>query len=226
VIAGNAAFLATAIGGYLFARTRRTRDAPGPRGDARPPERRRADERGTREALARSARAWETERAHVPVDLAAGTRDFRVALERGSPWTLGAAESAAAPNIEVRERRGRSRGTTSLSRGTASGCGVREDAPGKCRRNACSSLYKAEMEISLEASKFRKRPRDVFHDWCSYETRCKKAEKANCVVRRSRERATLPPASRERKKAKPKMAPRRAATRRKTGRHSTRGVDL
>jgi len=27
---------------------------------------------------------------------------------------------------------------------------------------------------------------DVFHDWCSYETRCKKAEKANCVVRRSR----------------------------------------
>lgn len=102
-----------------------------------------------------------------------------------------------------------------------------EDAPGKCRRNACSSLYKAEMEISLEASKFRKRRRDVFHDWCSYETRCKKAEKANCVVRRSRERATLPrsPASRERKKAKPKMA-RRAATRRKTGRHSTRGVDL
>lgn len=162
MIAGNAAFLATAIGGYLFARTRRTRDAPGPRGDARPPERRRADERGTREALARSARAWETERAHVPVDLAAGTRDFRVALERGSPWTLGAAESAAAPNIEVRERRGRSRGTTSLSRGTASGCGVREDAPGKCRRNACSSLYKAEMEISLEASKFRKRPTTFF----------------------------------------------------------------
>lgn len=156
MIAGNAALLATAIGGYLFARTRRTRDAPGPRGDARPPERRRADERGTREALARSARAWETERAHVPVDLAAGTRDFRVALERGSPWTLGAAESAAAPNIEVRERRGRPRGTTSLSRGTASGCGVREDAPGKCRRNACSSLYKRKWKYPSKRRSFEK----------------------------------------------------------------------
>ena len=49
------------------------------------------------------------------MDLAAGTRDFRVALERGSPWTLGAAESAEAPNIEVRERCVRPRGTTSLS---------------------------------------------------------------------------------------------------------------
>jgi hypothetical protein len=42
---------------------------------------------------------------------------------------------------------------------------------------------------SVEVSK---KAYDVFHDWCSYETRCKKAEKANCVVRRSRERATLP----------------------------------
>lgn len=224
MIAGNA-FLATVIGGYLFARTRRTRDAPGPRGDARPPERCRADERGTREALARSARAWETERAHVPVDLAAGTRDFRVALERGSPWTLGAAESAEAPNIEVRERCGRPRGTTSLSRGTASGCGVREDAPGKCRRNACSSLYKRKYPPrSVEVSK--KAVATFFMTGAHTKRDVKKAEKANCVVRRSRVSRDLSACiARTPKKAKPKMA-RRAATRRKTGRHSTRGVDL
>ena len=195
---GNA-FLATAIGGYLFARTRRARDAPGPRGDARPPERRRADERGTREALARSARAWETERAHVPVDLAAGTRDFRVALERGSPWTLGAAESAEAPNIEVRERCGRPRGTTSLSRGTASGCGVREDAPGKCRRNACSSLYKRKYPPrGVEVSK--KAVATFFMTGAHTKRDVKKRKRQTVSFGGRATRATFPPASRERKK--------------------------
>lgn len=57
VIAGNA-FLASASGGYFLARMRRTRDAPGSRGDARPPYRRRRGR--TRDA--RNVRASENEK--------------------------------------------------------------------------------------------------------------------------------------------------------------------
>ena len=58
VIAGNA-FLASASGGYFLARMRRTRDAPGSRGDARPPYRRRRGR--TRDA--RNVRASENEKS-------------------------------------------------------------------------------------------------------------------------------------------------------------------
>ena len=118
-----------------------------------------------REEVGRSGR--KRRRAHVPVDLAAGTRDFRVALDRGSPWTLGAAESAEAPNIEVRERCVRPRGTTSLSPGTASGCGVREDAPGKCRRWESDASGNEISPRSVEVSKKEKVQNEFSCDWCS-----------------------------------------------------------
>jgi hypothetical protein len=83
------------------------------------------------------------------------------------------------------------------------------------------------MEISLEASKFRKRPTTFFMTGAHTKRDLKKRKKQTVSFggRANARPFHVPPASRERKKAKPKMA-RRAATRRKTGRHSTRGVDL
>jgi hypothetical protein len=52
-----------------------------------------------------------------------------------------------------------------LEPGTASGCGVREDAPGKCRRVECDASGNEISSSVLEASKFRKREkyRTNFH---------------------------------------------------------------